>query len=103
MRLLRSILLALLISLTSWLGGCDDEDEGSGEEPPVAGEVAGEAAGEELPLDQGVTDAGESAGDQDVSGGDSSVEEDCSSEDSDSEDGCAEPEAVPVEGDVPES
>jgi len=112
MRFLKGILLALLISLTTWLGGCDDEDQDV-EEPPVVRETAGEevaggsageeAAGEDLPLDQGVSDAGEMAGDQDVSGEETSVEEDCSSEDSDAEEGCVEPEAESSDEDLPQS
>ena len=109
MRFLRSILLAILISLTTWLGGCDDDDDQAGEESPVvravAGETAGEesVAGEELPLDQGVSSAGESDGDQDVSGEDSSAEEDCSSEDAGSEEGCVDPEVESSDEDLPQS
>ena len=99
MRFLRSILLAILVSLTTWLGGCDDDDDQAAEEPPVVRAVAGEAtgeessAGEELPLDLDVSSAGETAGDQDVSGGDSSVEEDCDSEGEEVEEDCVEPES----------
>ena len=100
MRFLRSILLALLISLTTWIGGCDDDDDQSGEEPPVAGETAGETAGDmagdmagemagdESALDQGITSAGESASDQDVSGG--TQNEDCAPE-FETDEGCDEP------------
>ena len=39
MNLIKSIMLAILISLTSWLGGCDDDDDQSADEPPAAGSV----------------------------------------------------------------
>ena len=96
-----TLLLVLVFSLTSVFGGCEKDEkkedtpqtsvslEGGAEAGTQAGEEAGQQAGEEDPLDQGVGDAGEMAGDQDVSGGEQS--EDCSPE-SDSGVDCDEPQ-----------
>ena len=126
MKKFTTLLLVLLFSLASVFQGCEDDEKK--EEPPQvrvsleggeeagtqageeagqqAGEVAGgeEVAGEDLPLDQGVSDAGELVGDQDVSGGEDSPEEDCASEDLDADaEDCTEPEPVIDESELPES
>ena len=121
MKKFSTLLLVLLFSLASIFQGCEDDEkkeeppqvrvslEGGEEADTQGGEEAGqqageEVAGEDLPLDQGVSDAGELVGDQDVSGGEDSPEEDCASEDLDAdEESCTEPEPITDESEFPQS